>query len=191
VAFFCVYFKELNCYKKSCFPLTHRTQPCRPEFTFEHEGDMAREIERKFLIKGSAWRRAGAMRLRQGYLSSAKGRTVRVRTVGDKAYLTIKGMAVGATRPEYEYEIPYEDAKELLNLCETPLIEKDRYRVEEGGVVWEIDEFFGENQGLIIAEVELESEDQPFTKPVWVGEEVTGDPRYFNSNLVKKPYTKW
>jgi len=152
---------------------------------------MAREIERKFLIKGSAWRRAGAMRLRQGYLSSAKGRTVRVRTVGDKAYLTIKGMAVGATRPEFEYEIPYEDAKELLDLCEMPLIEKDRYRVEEGGVVWEIDEFLGENLGLIIAEVELESEGQPLTKPDWVGEEVTGDPRYFNSNLTKKPYTKW
>jgi CYTH domain-containing protein len=111
--------------------------------------------------------------------------------VGDKAYLTIKGMAVGATRPEFEYEIPYQDAKELLNLCEMPLIEKDRYRLEEGGVVWEIDEFLGENRGLIVAEVELESEDQPFTKPDWVGEEVTGDPRYFNSNLIKKPYTKW
>jgi len=152
---------------------------------------MAREIERKFLTKGSAWRRAGGMRLCQGYLSSAKGRTVRVRTVGDKAYLTIKGMAVGATRPEFEYEIPYQDAKELLNLCEMPLIEKDRHRLEEGGVVWEIDEFLGENRGLIVAEVELESEDQPFTKPDWVGEEVTGDPRYFNSNLIKKPYTKW
>jgi adenylate cyclase len=152
---------------------------------------MGKEIERKFLIKGSAWRRAGAMRLRQGYLSTAKGRTVRVRTAGDKACLTIKGMAVGATRLEFEYEIPYEDAKELLNLCEMPLIEKDRHRVEEGGVVWEIDEFHGENRGLIIAEVELESEDQPFSKPDWVGEEVTGDRRYFNSNLIKKPYTKW
>ena len=152
---------------------------------------MAREIERKFLIKGSAWRRASATRVRQGFLSTAKGRTVRVRTAGGKAYLTIKGMAVGPTRPEFEYEIPYEDAKELLTLCEKPLIEKDRYRLEEGGVVWEIDEFFGENLGLIIAEVELESEGQPFPKPEWVGEEVTGDPRYFNSNLVKKPYTKW
>ena len=152
---------------------------------------MAREIERKFLIKGSAWRRAGSMRVRQGFLSTAKGRTVRVRTTGDKAYLTIKGMAVGPTRPEFEYEIPSEDARELLTLCERPLIEKNRHRVEEGGVVWEIDEFFGENRGLIIAEVELESEDQPFTKPDWVGEEVTGDPRYFNSNLVKKPYAKW
>lgn len=153
---------------------------------------MAREIERKFLVKGSGWRRAGAVRLRQGYLSSARGRTVRVRTVGDHhAYLTIKGIAVGATRPEFEYEIPFEDARELLTLCETPLIEKDRYRVEEGGVVWEIDEFLGENTGLIIAEVELESEDQPFPRPDWVGGEVTGDPRYFNSNLIKKPYTKW
>lgn len=153
---------------------------------------MAKEIERKFLTRGSAWRRAGAVRLRQGYLSSVKGRTVRVRTVGDhRAYLTIKGIAVGATRAEFEYEIPWEDAKELLSICETPLIEKDRYRVEEGGVVWEIDEFFGENKGLIIAEVELESEDQVFTKPDWVGEEVTGDPRYFNSNLIKKPYTRW
>ena len=167
------------------------TSKGQAQFNCEHGRDMAREIERKFLTKGSAWRRAGAMRLRQGYLSTAKGRTVRVRIAGDKAYLTIKGMAVGATRPEFEYEIPCEDAKELLNLCEMPLIEKDRYRVEEGGVVWEIDEFLGENRGLIIAEVELESEDQPFTKPDWVGEEVTGDPRYFNSNLIKKPYTKW
>jgi len=152
---------------------------------------MAREIERKFLIKGSVWRLAGATRLRQGYLSSVQERTVRVRTVGDHAYLTIKGIAVGATRLEFEYEIPCEDAKELLNLCEMPLIEKDRYRVEEGGVVWEIDEFLGENRGLIVAEVELESEDQPFAKPDWLGEEVTGDPRYFNSNLIKKPYTEW
>lgn len=121
------------------------------------------------MIKGSVWRWAGATRLRQGYLSSVQERTVRVRTVGDHAYLTVKGIAVGATRLEFEYEIPCEDAKELLNICEMPLIEKDRYRVEEGGVVWEIDEFFAENKGLVIAEVELESEDQPFTKPDWVG----------------------
>ncbi len=171
--------------------MTDRAQSCSLELTFENQWDMAREIERKFLIKGSVWRRAGATRLRQGYLSSVQERTVRVRTVGDHAYLTIKGIAVGATRLEFEYEIPCEDAKELLNICEMPLIEKDRYRVEEGGVVWEIDEFFGENEGLVIAEVELDSEDQPFTKPDWVGEEVTGDPRYFNSNLIKKPYTKW
>jgi adenylate cyclase len=168
-----------------------RTQPCRVELDCENQGYMAREIERKFLIKGSIWRRAGALRLRQGYLSSVQERTVRVRIVDDHAYLTIKGIAVGATRLEFEYEIPCEDANELLNICEMPLIEKDRYRVEEGGVVWEIDEFLGENRGLIIAEVELESEDQPFTRPDWVGEEVTGDPRYFNSNLIKRPYTKW
>jgi CYTH domain-containing protein len=131
------------------------------------------------------------MRLRQGYLSSVQERTVRVRTAGDNAYLTIKGIAVGASRLEFEYGIPFEDAKELLNLCEMPLIEKNRYRVEEGGVVWEIDEFLGENLGLIIAEVELESEDQTLTKPDWVGEEVTGDPRYFNANLIKKPYNRW
>ena len=152
---------------------------------------MATEIERKFLIRGSAWRHARATRLRQGYLSSAQGRTVRVRTVDDKAYLTIKGIAVGATRLEFEYEIPAEDARQLLSMCEKPLIEKDRYRVEDGGVVWEVDEFYGENKGLIIAEVELMSEDQPFTKPDWVGEEVTGDPLYFNSNLIRKPYTQW
>jgi adenylate cyclase len=152
---------------------------------------MGREIERKFLTKGYVWRRGEAMRLRQGYLSSVQERTVRVRTAGENATLTIKGIAVGATRLEFEYEIPFEDAEELLNLCEIPLIEKDRYRVEEGGVVWEIEEFLGENLGLIIAEVELESEDQTFTKPDWVGEEVTGDPRYFNANLIKKPYNRW
>jgi CYTH domain-containing protein len=114
-----------------------------------------------------------------------------VRTVNDKGYLTIKGIAVGASRPEFEYEIPYQDALELLDICEKPLIEKIRYRVEEGGLVWEIDEFFGENQGLIIAELELQSEDQEFKKPDWVGDEVTGDPRYYNVNLIKNPYTKW
>jgi len=152
---------------------------------------MAKEIERKFLLKEGSWPRGTAMKCYQGFLSRAKERTVRVRTVNDKGYLTIKGMAVGASRPEFEYEIPYQDALELLELCEKPLIEKTRYRVEEGGLIWEIDEFFGENQGLIIAELELESEDQEFNKPDWVGEEVTGDPRYYNANLIKNPYTKW
>jgi CYTH domain-containing protein len=152
---------------------------------------MATEIERKFLLKEGAWPRGTAMKCCQGFLSRAKERTVRVRTVNDKGYLTIKGIAVGASRPEFEYEIPYQDALELLEICEKPLIEKNRYRVEEGGLVWEIDEFFGENQGLIIAELELESEDQEFKKPDWVGEEVTGEPRYYNANLIKNPYTKW
>ncbi len=114
-----------------------------------------------------------------------------MRIIEDKAYLTIKGIAVGASRLEFEYEVPYKDAAELLEICEKPLIEKRRYRVREGGFVWEVDEFFGENEGLIVAELELESEDQAFHKPDWVGDEVTGDTRYFNSNLIRNPYTNW
>lgn len=154
---------------------------------------MGKEIERKFLLKGDAWRDlAQGTMYRQGYLNSAKERTVRVRTVGDKAFLTIKGITVGATRAEYEYEIPFADCNALLdNLAEKPLIEKKRYKIKQGEFVWEIDEFFGDNKGLIVAEVELTSEDQVFPKPEWVGDEVTGDPRYFNSNLIKHPFTKW
>jgi len=152
---------------------------------------MAEEIERKFLVKNNTWREAKAIKYRQGYLSTLKERTVRVRTLEDKGYLTIKGIAVGATRMEFEYEIPRKDAEILLDICEQPLIEKDRYTIEYGGFVWEVDEFFGENTGLIIAEVELASEDQEFPLPDWVGEEVTEDPRYFNSNLGKNPYTHW
>ena len=152
---------------------------------------MAKEIERKFLVKEGSWRRAKGTEYRQGYLNSAKERIVRVRTINDTGYLTIKGITVGASRMEFEYEIPLQDANELLTLCEKPLIEKIRYKVEDGGVVWEVDEFAGDNQGLIVAEVELQSEDQQFSKPDWVTEEVTGDPRYFNSNLIKNPYTAW
>ena len=154
---------------------------------------MGKEIERKFLLKGDAWRDlAQGTMYRQGYLNSAKERTVRVRTVGDKAFLTIKGITVGATRAEYEYEIPFADCNALLdNLAEKPLIENKRYKIKQGEFVWEIDEFFGDNKGLIVAEVELTSEDQAFPKPEWVGDEVTGDPRYFNSNLIKHPFTKW
>jgi CYTH domain-containing protein len=152
---------------------------------------MAKEIERKFLIKNDAWRNVRGIKYRQGYLSSVKERTVRVRTMEDKGYLTIKGIAVGATRMEFEYEIPRKDADRLLEICEQPLIEKNRYTIEYGGFVWEVDEFFGENTGLIIAEVELASEDQEFPLPDWVGKEVTEDPRYFNSNLGKNPYTHW
>ena len=154
---------------------------------------MATEIERKFLIKGEAWRALAEGTMdRQGYLNSAKERTVRVRTVGDKAFLTIKGITVGATRAEYEYEIPFADCNALLDdLAEKPLIEKKRYKIRQGEFTWEIDEFFGDNQGLIVAEIELTSEDQQFGKPDWIGEEVTGDPRYFNSNLIKHPFTRW
>jgi len=152
---------------------------------------MGKEIERKFRVIKDTWRNVKGTRYRQGYLNSAKKRNVRVRTMEDKAYLTIKGIAIGASRMEFEYEIPLQDADELLEICEKPLIEKTRYKVQEGGFVWEVDEFFRENQGLIVAEVELASEDQKFPKPDWVGEEVTGDPRYFNSNLIKNPYTNW
>jgi CYTH domain-containing protein len=152
---------------------------------------MGTEIERKFMVKEGTWRNVKGTSYRQGYLSTVKERTVRVRTIEDKGYLTIKGIAIGASRMEFEYEIPRQDAATLLDICEKPLIEKNRYKAEHGGFVWEIDEFFGENQGLIVAEIELESEDQYFSKPDWVGEEVTGDPRYFNSNLIKNPYMKW
>jgi CYTH domain-containing protein len=117
---------------------------------------------------------------------------VRVRTINNNGYLTIKGITVGASRREFEYEIPAKDAEELLdNLCEKPLIEKIRYKVDYGTLTWEVDEFFGENEGLIVAEVELHSEDQPFDRPEWVTEEVTTDPRYYNANLIKYPYSKW
>jgi adenylate cyclase len=152
---------------------------------------MGTEIERKFMVKGGDWCRQNATTYRQGYLSTVKERTVRVRTVADKGYLTIKGIANGASRMEFEYEIPRQDADDLLGICERPLIEKNRYIIMHDGFVWEVDEFFGENQGLIVAEIELESEDQHFSKPDWVGKEVTGDPRYFNANLIENPFTKW
>jgi CYTH domain-containing protein len=154
---------------------------------------MAKEIERKFLVVGDDWRRlAEGTMYRQGYLNSVKERTVRIRTVGDRAFLTVKGITVGSTRVEYEYEIPVADCNAMLDgLAEQPIIEKKRYRIPFGGLTWEIDEFFGENLGLIVAEVELTSEDQRFDKPAWIGEEVGHDPRYFNSNLIAHPYSKW
>jgi adenylate cyclase len=154
---------------------------------------MGTEIERKFLIKDDSWRAlAKGKRYRQGYLNSVKERVVRVRTIDDDGFLTVKGITKGATRAEFEYGIPAAEADTMLDdLCEKPLIEKNRYKIELGGFIWEVDEFFGENQGLTVAEVELESEDQSFEKPEWIGEEVTGDPKYFNSNLIQHPYTKW
>jgi len=154
---------------------------------------MTKEIERKFLVAGEAWRAlAEGTRYRQGYLSTVKERTVRVRTIGDKGFLTIKGLSRGATRSEYEYEIPAADAEEMLDeLCEKPIIEKNRYKIPLEGVTWEVDEFFGVNAGLIVAEVELQSEDQAFAKPEWIGEEVTDDPKYFNANLIARPYSTW
>ncbi len=153
---------------------------------------MAKEIERKFLVRGDAWRAlATGVGYRQGYLSTVKERTVRVRTVGAKGFLTVKGITVGATRLEFEYEIPTADANSLLEMCEQPLVEKSRYKIPQGDLTWEIDEFDGVNRGLIVAEIELPSEDHAFARPDWIGEEVTGDPRYFNSNLIAHPFTTW
>jgi len=154
---------------------------------------MGTEIERKFLVKDDTFKKlAKGTKYRQGYLSSTKERVVRVRTIDDKGFMTVKGITTGATRVEYEYEIPVQDADAMLDeLCEKPIIEKNRYKIQKGNHVWEIDEFFGENQGLTVAEVELESEDQPYEKPGWIGAEVTGDPKYFNSNLIQNPYKNW
>lgn len=154
---------------------------------------MAKEIERKYLVKSGAWKEAAkGVVYRQGYLSSVKERVVRVRTIEDKGYLTIKGVTRGVSRSEFEYEISVEDANIMLDeICEKPLIEKKRYKIPRGGLVFEVDEFFGENEGLVVAEVELSDENQRVDLPEWVGEEVSGDPRYFNSNLIRHPYSTW
>lgn len=153
---------------------------------------MAKEIERKFLVNGDSWRQLAQGSLyRQGYIPS-QGATVRVRIAGHQGYLTIKGPTVNFSRSEFEYPIPLADAQEMLDtLCDRPLIEKTRYKIEWAGLVWEIDEFTGVNQGLILAEVELTDEAQQIEIPDWIGTEVTGDPRYFNSYLVKHPFSQW
>ena len=153
---------------------------------------MGQEIERKFLVKGDSGRTAVGTLIRQGYIHNEIDGTVRIRTKGERAYLTIKGGTTGITRLEFEYEIPLEEANEILNeLCQKPLIEKTRYEVDVSGSKWEIDEFRGENAGLVVAEIELEDEGQEFTKPDWLGKEVSGDFRYQNANLVKHPYSQW
>jgi adenylate cyclase len=154
---------------------------------------MGEEIERKFLVRADSWRDgATSARFRQGFLSVEPERTVRVRVSGSSAWLTIKGKSVGARRLEYEYEIPKGDAEELLDtLCVRPLIEKVRYAVRVGEHSWEIDVFEGENEGLVVAEIELRAEDEEFERPEWLGDEVTDDPRYFNSNLAVRPFRTW
>ncbi|WP_013322321.1 CYTH domain-containing protein [Gloeothece verrucosa] len=155
---------------------------------------MGIEIERKFLVKGDGWRSLGSGTIyRQGYITTEnKINTVRVRLIGEQGYLTIKGKTTGATRAEFEYPIPKEDALFMLeNLCDHPLIEKTRYKIKQGELIWEVDEFMGDNQGLIIAEVELEQENQAVELPNWIGQEVTGNLQYHNSNLVKYPFKKW
>jgi adenylate cyclase len=155
---------------------------------------MSMEIERKFLVKGDFKPFAGKQtRIIQGYLSSVPERTVRVRVKGDKGYLTIKGIggASGASRYEWEREVPVDEIEELLKICEPGVIDKTRYLVQVGEHTFEVDEFYGENQGLVIAEVELSSEVEDFQKPEWLGDEVTGDPRYYNSMLMKQPFARW
>lgn len=154
---------------------------------------MGTEIERKFLVTGDEWRGVAAgVFYCQGYLCLEKERTVRVRIAGDKAFLTIKGKSSGISRMEYEYPIPLEDARVLLvELCVQPVIEKKRYRINHLGFVWEVDEFVGENEGLLVAEIELAEEEQEFEKPSWIGEEVSSDRRYANASLVKNPYSGW
>jgi adenylate cyclase len=154
---------------------------------------MAQETERKFLVKDDSYKKLGKGEyLHQGFLSTNEERVVRVRIKGGQAWLTIKGKTAGATRAEYEYEIPKSDAEYMLqHLCLKPTIEKHRYIIQHASFTWEVDEFHGENEGLVVAEIELPSEDTPFDLPTWVGEEVTGEPRYFNANLVKRPYNSW
>lgn len=154
---------------------------------------MGTEIERKFLVRNGAWR-IGAERalIRQGYLSADGARTVRVRVRGDQGYITVKGPPNGLVRPEYEYAIPLDDANAMLDaLCLRPLIEKHRHIVWHAGARWEVDEFLNENAPLVLAEIELPDAEATVALPPWVGAEVTGDPRYANSNLARAPYSIW
>ncbi len=155
---------------------------------------MANEIERKFLVKGEFKNLASKeTRIVQGYLSSIPERTVRVRIKGDKGFITIKGIGStsGATRYEWEKEIPTSEVEELLKICEPGVIDKTRYLVKVVNHTFEVDEFYGENKGLTVAEIELDSESEEFVKPEWLGEEVTGNTKYYNSMLMKNPFTKW
>lgn len=155
---------------------------------------MGTEIERKFLVRDDAWRAAsdGGTLYCQGYLVGSKHASVRVRIEGEQARINIKGATLGVQRREYEYPIPLVDARELLDeLCEHPLIDKTRYRVEHAGHLWEVDVFHGDNAGLVVAEVELDHPDEPFELPPWAGAEVSADPRYYNVSLVKHPYKAW
>ena len=154
---------------------------------------MGKEIERKYLVNLDAWKAQDeGIHFKQGYLNAQKERVVRVRIEGNRAKLTIKGVTTGVTRSEFEYDIPVDDAAILLdNLCEQPLIDKHRHKEVHGGKTWEIDVFHGLNQGLVVAEIELNSEDEKFEMPNWAIREVSSDPRYYNSNLLKNPFSTW
>jgi adenylate cyclase len=155
---------------------------------------MAVEIERKFLIKKDKWQEAtkgNGQLYKQGYILTDPAKTIRIRIMGDEAFLTIKGKSVGASRPEFEYGIPKQDAEELLNNFCAAVISKTRFKVLYGNHIWEVDEFSGDNAGLVVAEIELENEQEHFEKPDWLDVEVTEDKRYFNSNLSINPYKNW
>lgn len=151
------------------------------------------EIERKFLIANDGWKKhvSNSTVIKQGYLNSTPERTVRIRVRGENGFMTIKGKNDNLTRKEFEYTIPLQEANELLSLCEKPLIEKTRHLVQVENHTWEIDVFEGDNKGLVVAEIELTSEDEKFNQPTWAGKEVSNDPRYYNSSLIQHPYMAW
>lgn len=150
------------------------------------------EIERKFLLLNNLWKsEAIGVHYKQAYLNEKGDNTIRVRIEGNHAKLTIKSKATNISRMEFEYDIPMEDAEKLFLIAKTPAVEKYRYKIEYAGNIWEVDEFLGDNEGLVIAEIELKSENQPFQKPSWIGMEVSGDKRYTNANLARNPYKNW
>lgn len=155
---------------------------------------MGQEIERKFLVNHNKWQQIEkpiGNHFRQGYLLTEPNKTIRVRQTSEKGYLTIKGLSVGATRPEYEYEIPWNEATELLDNFAVSELSKIRYNIIFEGKLWEVDKFLGDNQGLIVAEIELKSEDEKFEIPDWIDREVTSEEKYYNSNLTLNPYKNW
>ncbi len=155
---------------------------------------MGQEIEKKFLVNHDKWKQLDKPKgelYRQGYLISEPNKTIRVRQTNEKGFLTIKGITIGATRPEYEYEIPINEAKELLENFSISELSKIRYKISFDNKIWEVDEFLGDNVGLIVAEIELKREDESFNLPEWVDTEVTEQAKYYNSNLAIKPYKDW
>ena len=155
---------------------------------------MGKEIERKYLVDHRKWQQIDkptGQLYRQGYLLTDPNKTIRVRLTPERGFLTIKGLSIGATRPEYEYEIPLEDAKELLHHFSIYELSKIRYKIDFDNKIWEVDEFLGDNKGLIVAEIELVSECENFDIPLWIAKEVTGEEKYYNSNLTIEPYKNW
>lgn len=199
IATFIVFFITLDLIEYKCtFNLLHINSPVDKIvlylFVFHNGYSMAEEIERKFLVDGDFKQHVfHSVRVIQGYLNSHPLRTVRVRIKGDAGFITVKGQAShdGVSRYEWEKEIPIVEAMELLLLCEEGVIDKMRHLVEVDGYIYEVDEFYGDNQGLVVAEIELSAHDESFPRPQWLGKEVTGDVRYYNSMLMKNPFKEW